>query len=143
MTENHRSEKHVGALAFMVVAALNVLACSSPEPAKSDSPAGPGPSGAKCPDPAPTYDDFAEDFFESYCVRCHSSSVEGSARHGAPKSTNLDTLDGVRSASLSMLDQLAAAGPLQQNTFMPPDDESTPTRAERESLGEWLACGLP
>ena len=143
MTKNRRLRANIGKLSFVVVTALSELSCSSSEPAKSDAPAGPGPSGATCPDPAPTYDDFAKNFFASYCVRCHSSALAGSARHGAPKSTNLDSLDGIQKASASMLDQLAAAGPLQQNTFMPPDDESTPTRAERESLGAWLACGLP
>lgn len=143
MTKNNRLGANIGELSFVVMIALSELSCSSSEPVRIDAPAEPGPSGATCPDPAPTYDDFAKDFFASHCVRCHSSALAGSARHGAPKSTNLDTLDGIENASLIMLDHLAAAGPLQQNTAMPPDDESTPSRAERESLGAWLACGLP
>ena len=144
MTKNRRLAAFVGESCFtlMLMAAASVLGCSSSESPKSDPPTMPGPSGATCPDPAPTYEGFADGFFASYCVGCHSSTVEGSARHGAPKSTNFDTLEGIQAASLDMLDQLAAAGPLQQNTFMPPAG-SEPSRAERESLGEWLACDRP
>jgi uncharacterized membrane protein len=89
-----------------------------------------------------TYETFASDFFSQYCVRCHSSMVEGTSRHGAPASVNYDTLKGVQAVSVERIDVMAAAGPAQSNTFMPPADPR-PSHAEREQLGEWLACGRP
>jgi hypothetical protein len=136
------------ASAGLMLMALTALGCSSSESSSEPEERGPasmpGPSGATCPDAddSPRYGELAVDFFARYCVRCHSSELSGSARHGAPRSTNLDTLEGVQAASLEMLDQLAAAGPLQENTFMPPAGPA-PSPAERERLGQWLACGLP
>lgn len=135
----------VGKWSLVVMAALGELSCSSSDPQASEPPASmPGPSGAACPDPSlsPSYEGFAREFFGSYCVRCHSSTVVANARHGAPKSVNFDSLEGVRAVPADTLDQVAAAGPLQRNAFMPPS-EPAPSPAERESLGKWLACGLP
>jgi hypothetical protein len=130
----------------VLVAALLGGGCSSSDPPTGEpatEPAtSPGPSGATCSDQAPTYESFAAEFFASYCVRCHSSELQGTERHGAPRSTNLDTEGGIGASSLLMLDQLAAAGPLQENAFMPPS-EPKPSRAERLRLGEWLACDRP
>jgi len=129
---------------WLVVLAVSV-GCSSggssgtdPDPATQ-----PGPSGATCPsDSTLTYDTFASDFFAQYCVRCHSSMLEGTSRHGAPASLNYDTLEGVQAVPAERIDSMAAAGPAQENSFMPPA-APRPSHAEREQLGEWLACGRP
>jgi len=111
---------------------------AEPEPATK-----PGPSGAECPsDSTLTYETFARDFFSQYCVRCHSSTLEGTSRHGAPTSVNYDTLEGAQAVSSDIVDSMAAAGPEQYNAFMPPADPR-PSRDEREQLGQWLACGRP
>jgi len=145
MTKRRRFATRFGARRLLVlVMPAVILGCSgsTPSEAAPSATSDPGPSGATCPDAAPTYDGFAKDFFASYCVRCHSSALTGASRHGAPRAVNFDTEEGVQSVSAELLDQMAAAGPLQQNTSMPADGPQ-PSRAERESLGAWLACGRP
>jgi hypothetical protein len=102
-----------------------------------------GPStGASCPPAAqPTYDSFGEQFMTSYCTRCHSSKLMGPDRQGAPLLHDFDTLYGVQ-AFIQHIDETTASGPDATNTSMPPNDPA-PTLAERQILGEWLACGAP
>jgi hypothetical protein len=99
-------------------------------------------SGAECPETSPpTYGDFAADFFADYCTRCHHSALFGADRNEAPEGVNFDTLEGIRAHALE-IDQTAAKGPAATNVEMPVDG-SMPTEAERERLGQWLACGAP
>lgn len=99
------------------------------------------PTGATCPTAnAPTYGTFGEDFMTKYCTGCHSK--EASDRHGAPTDVNLDTeADVIKHASV--IDQEAASGPNAKNTSMPDMSgpvHMAPTEAEREQLGQFLAC---
>jgi hypothetical protein len=126
--------------AFALCIALSSWSCSSPAPL--DPPAAEGPSGAECQvDSTLTYHDFAADFFSSYCIRCHSSTLSGPDRNGAPGNRNYDTLSGLVDTGSMLIDQAAAAGPSRTNTFMPPS-APRPSDAERHHLGEWLACGM-
>jgi uncharacterized membrane protein len=77
----------------------------------------------------------------SYCTRCHSSSLQGAARNGAPSDHDFDSLAGIQ-AMAEHIDEWAAAGPERVNTAMPPSG-SKPSEAERRQLGEWLACDAP
>lgn len=98
------------------------------------------PSMATCPPGSTlTYESFAQAFFENYCTRCHA--VASSDRRGAPLGYDFDTLDGVR-ARLPAIDLVAAAGPRNVNIVMPLGTPA-PTDAERDMLGEWIACGGP
>ena len=100
------------------------------------------PTQSTCPSTQTlTYDNFGKGFFESYCLRCHSSKVVGDARAGAPTDHNFDTVGDARTVA-EHIDKLAAAGPGGTNTSMPPAG-SAPSEAERRKLGEWLACGAP
>ena len=130
-------------LLAMLVLALGA-GCSEPASDDAMQPATKqGPSGAECPSGSTlTYQSFASEFFGSYCVRCHSSEVEGTSRHGAPRSLNYETVEGIMAVPAERIDMVAAAGPSQYNAFMPPSDPR-PSRGEREQLGEWLACGRP
>ena len=97
---------------------------------------------AVCPTPQTlTYASFGQTFFNTYCQRCHGSTVTDLARMGAPVNTTFDTVEDIRFHS-HHIDELAAAGPVVVNTEMPPDG-AMPTEAERRQLGEWLACGAP
>ena len=98
------------------------------------------PSGATCPDDAGmlTYEEFGKPFLEKYCTRCHSSELEGEARMGAPLEHDFDTLAGTLLV-FEHVDEMAASGPDSTNTAMPKDG-AKPTMAEREMLGQWLAC---
>ncbi len=99
----------------------------------------PMPSGATCPPSNTlTYDNFAAPFMARYCTRCHSSTLEGPARKGAPLFHDFDTRTGILNVG-NHVDTYTAAGPLAVNELMPPDSPS-PTLAEREQLGAWLAC---
>ena len=103
---------------------------------------GGGATGATCPpDSTLTASNFGEDFMGRYCIRCHASSLKGSARQGAPASSNLDTLEAVRQQT-EVIDRWAGAGPNAENTLMPPSGPA-PSSEERQKLGEWLACGAP
>lgn len=117
-----------------LAALLAVTACSDE--------AEPTPSGATCPPNSTlTYDNFTAGFMASYCTRCHASTLEGSARHGAPLFHDFDTEAGILNVG-HHVDEYAAAGPSAVNTLMPDDGGAAPTVEERQKLGEWLACQL-
>lgn len=99
------------------------------------------PSGATCPESnAPTYGSFGMDFFTKYCTDCHSANATN--RHDAPNDMNFDTIDDIR-AHATDIDEEAASGPKATNTDMPDLDlnvPAAPTMAEREMLGQFIAC---
>lgn len=102
-------------------------------------------SGSTCPDGSTlTYDNFGKEFADTYCVGCHSSELTTPVeRTGAPLGYDFDTVAGIR-VVLEEVDEVAASGPTQTNTAMPPTGITpTPSEAERADLGEWLACGAP
>jgi uncharacterized membrane protein len=78
----------------------------------------------------------------NYCVRCHSSTLSGNDRQGAPSDHNFNTLDDIHATDLEHIDEVAAASSNRINTVMPPNGPR-PTEKERRELGEWLACGAP
>ena len=76
----------------------------------------------------------------AYCTGCHSR--DAGDRHGAPRDVDLDTEADVI-AHASEIDENAAAGPNARNTAMPDMSGPVhvqPTDAERERLGQFLAC---
>ena len=101
------------------------------------------PSGAECPPNAadrPTYDNFGREFMETYCTGCHSAQAPD--RHGAPSDQNYDTAADVMKHAAA-IDAEAASGPNATNTAMPDlggPVHAAPTAAEREKLGQFLAC---
>ncbi len=100
------------------------------------------PTESECPPSSPlTYANFGQAFMESYCTRCHRSDLVGAARMGAPSFHDFDTRSGV-SVVADHIDETTASGPAAANDGMPPSGPF-PTLAEREMLGEWLACGAP
>jgi hypothetical protein len=100
------------------------------------------PTGATCPtDSSLTYANFGSAFMDSYCLRCHSTTVTGVDRKDAPSDHNFDTVDEIRGLA-DHIDEHAGAGPDATNTLMPPDDPA-PSLAQRMQLSAWLACGAP
>lgn len=98
-------------------------------------------TGSICPpiDP-PTYASFGQPFFAKYCTSCHS--INSTNRHDAPGNHNYDSEADIRRHA-SAIDEQAAAGPDATNTTMPEIGGtvvSKPTPAEREQLGQYLAC---
>ncbi len=135
---------------MLVTMAVLAVACG-PGPTPADPDAGPermrtsrvGPSMAACPPMSTlTYESFGEAFFTEYCTRCHASTLTTpTARSGAPPGYDFDTHAGVM-MHLAAIDAVAAAGPMRINVFMPLG-MPVPSDAERDLLGEWIACGAP
>jgi hypothetical protein len=101
------------------------------------------PTESVCPpDSTLTYANFGKAFMESYCTQCHHSSLRGEARMGAPSFHDFDTRQGVKVVD-EHVDMTSASGPAATNTSMPPEGYPVPSLAERQQLGEWIACGLP
>ena len=107
----------------------------------SDEVFGP-PTETVCPTGSTlSYDNFGKPFMESYCTRCHSSELVGSQRKGAPSFHDFDSLFGIKAVSMH-IDETTGSGPAATNTGMPPDG-AKPSKAEREMLAQWIACGMP
>jgi uncharacterized membrane protein len=100
----------------------------------------PTPTQSACPstDP-PTYDNFGQTFFETYCLKCHDSAKPPGMRGGAPTAINFNTLAEIRMFT-SQIDEQAAIGPKATNRFMPGGSGPLPTDDERQRLGEFIAC---
>lgn len=110
--------------------------CCSSEPVL-----GPSTETACPPSSTLTYANFGQQFMTSYCTGCHSSTLSGDARMGAPAFHDFDTQLGVQQVA-DHVDQAAGAGPAATNDQMPPEDPR-PTLMERQQLAEWIACGAP
>lgn len=81
-----------------------------------------------------TYENFGKAYFEQHCLECHSSSVTGTARNGAPPTVDFDQLQQIR-IRLQAIDF--------RRHDMPPADRSRPSIDDQQKLSEWLACGAP
>jgi cytochrome c5 len=100
-------------------------------------------TGATCPaDNKLTYDNFGKGFIATYCLTCHSTSVTGDKRNGAPPDHNFDKLSDVDLLSMH-IDEYAGSGPASTNTHMPPKGSKAPSDDERAKLSQWIACKVP
>ena len=100
------------------------------------------PTNATCPPGSTlTYANFGQQFMQSYCTRCHSSTLTGAARMGAPAFHDYDMLSGIRAVA-DHIDETTGSGPAATNEFMPPNG-TKPSLAERQMLAEWIACQTP
>jgi len=74
------------------------------------------PTGATCPPTSTlTYASFGQAFMESYCTRCHSSTLTGAARNGATAFHDFDTRLGVLQVA-DHVDQSGGSGPTRPTT---------------------------
>jgi cytochrome c5 len=128
--------------AAIALSSFAAVACGDTEdPPPAAAPPGLS-TGSTCPSSSTlTYENFGTDFFARYCTRCHSETLVGAERHGAPGGYNWDDIEAVREHAAE-IDKMAAAGPDRTNTTMPPS-VPRPLDEERLNLGEWLACGAP
>ena len=84
-----------------------------------------------------TYDDYAQGFFESYCTRCHLSSLpEGEMRGFAPDDVNLDQRASIRTNAERIREATGVYN------YMPPDSP-LPTCEERRRLVIWIDADMP
>jgi len=95
-------------------------------------------SARPCPsDSTLRYEGFGTQFFQTYCQRCHTQAMTGMLRQGAPDGLNFDDVETIR-----RLQDLIWSAAADTHTIMPPT-APVPTRAERQQLGDWIACGEP
>ena len=70
------------------------------------------------------------------CTSCHSSTLGGGARHGAPGGVNYDTYEGARASA-----DIAAS--TVNSGIMPDRGEPAPTADQKSALYAWALCGTP
>jgi cytochrome c5 len=133
--KNARFRNHIGFWAVALFALGGAASCGGDDDHHDEGKA----TGSVCPaGNTLTYDSFGRNFMAKYCTRCHSSTVMGDMREGAPADHNFDTFAGIFKMA-DHIDEHAAAGPDAVNTAMPPSDPK-PSEEERKQLGQWLAC---
>ena len=82
-----------------------------------------------------TYDNFGQDFFDTWCQSCHAANQTN--RNGAPDDIFFDTRDDIYRLRTQVYAQAAGT-----NASMPIGPHG-PSDSEREKLADWLACGAP
>ncbi len=83
-----------------------------------------------------TWASFAQGFFASYGTRCHSTTLSGVARNGAPDGYNWDDETAVD----AHLDAIRSA--VGVVNFMPPS-APLPTCDERRRMVRWIDAAAP
>lgn len=104
------------------IATLSVLfaACSGASPTGIDT------SALVCPpDSTLRYEDFGRVLISDNCISCHNGK----------ESPRLGTVEQVRANLNTIMEAAVATSAMPAGLDMP--------LAEREMLGEWLACGAP
>jgi len=79
---------------------------------------------------------YAQSFFAMYCTRCHSSTLTGSMRNGAPDGYNWDDETAVHTR-ISQIRTAVGVG-----NFMPPSDPK-PACDERRRIVRWIDADAP
>jgi uncharacterized membrane protein len=70
------------------------------------------------------------------CLGCHSSSLSGFQRLGAPTSVNFDTYDSAVASASKAVSQVRFGR-------MPPRGTTPLTADEQDELFSWVDCGTP
>jgi len=83
-----------------------------------------------------TWDIAAEPMLRSWCTPCHSSTLEGADRSGAPEGMDFDTWENARPFA-----ELIKSVAVPDDATMPP--EGKVDEEERVWLGLWVDCGAP
>jgi mono/diheme cytochrome c family protein len=77
-----------------------------------------------------TYENFGQSFFSEWCVSCHGGPNGYSSRA-------FTDVDSIRAQADDIFKNAA-----EDNATMPPGPVG-PSKAQRDDLAEWLACGAP
>ena len=84
-----------------------------------------------------TWNNFARPFFAAYCTRCHSSTLTGADRHGAPGGRDWDDRSKVM-ADLPLIRQYVGV-----QMYMPFDQPWVLPCDRRAQLVSWIDEGAP
>lgn len=102
----------------LLALALSAAACTTAQSTGIDS--------VSCPtDSTLTYASFGQAFFADYCTSCHTSR----------ESPTLATQAQIQAHASQILEEAVYTTAMPEGTAV--------STAEREQLGEWLACGAP
>ncbi|MBA2321985.1 MAG: hypothetical protein H0V89_12620, partial [Deltaproteobacteria bacterium] len=102
-------------------------------------------------DPAPVYDcasseltwdSWADGFFTTWCTPCHSGTVTGEMRKGAPLRADFDDYAAVAYFLPAIAIAVAQEDPLDPYPPRMPPGGGVPA-ATKDLLAEWMACGAP
>lgn len=95
------------------------------------------PGNLECPNGTSlSWSRFGRAYIRKYCASCHSGTLSGGSRLGAPDDVNFDSAADVLAHRVTIL---GVAAP--DNGTMPP---AVPVPAgERALFREWLNCGAP
>lgn len=88
------------------------------------------------PDSTLDYANTGEGFIRTWCLSCHSATVTGASRQGAPAGVDFDTYDDV----VQWLDRIEARA-TGENASMPP--AGGVFEQDLVLFEEWVACGGP
>lgn len=83
-----------------------------------------------------TWSNYAQGFFQMWCTRCHSSTLSGAARNGAPDGYNWDEQATVNGHLAEIRD---AVGVSNFMPFTPPD----PSCDDRRRIVRWIDADAP
>ena len=93
------------------------------------------PQPSPCEDPAvPTWHSFAQGYVRTWCVGCHTASLTGAERQGAPEGLDFDTWSEVHEAR----DRITARA-TGESPDMPPLGGIA--REQVDLFAQWLSCG--
>ncbi len=83
-----------------------------------------------------TWTSFAQPFFAMWCTSCHSSTLTGGARNGAPPGYDWDVPAAVRMYSSFIRNAVGV------DNFMPPGNPM-PSCDDRRRMVRWIDAGMP
>ena len=121
---------------------LLALGACGPIPVWKDSADSAPAEDSQPPDPSEckghTWKAVGYPFVQTWCVQCHSVTLEGDDRNDAPASVNFDTHELV-AAQAGIIDLVLD----RENPSMPPYGQPAPSAKEIETFLLWLDCGAP
>jgi uncharacterized membrane protein len=125
----------LAAIAFWVAGTVAGLGCSPDDPL--DFPT--NPDNTDCNVVQTTYEGFGKGFFQQYCLRCHSVTLENDLqRLDAPLGINFDTLEMARVFDHRIRLRAGVLGDMPPRLLFGP----TPSDEERITLLQWIDCGM-
>lgn len=122
--ESVGAQLRAGALALIAVA---LGACPAED-------TGPPAALGDCPPESTVVWSDVQPIFGTYCTHCHSTTLEGDDRNGAPEDVNLDTIDGAQPDWLVW--QMVWTGQMPEDRVIVPEED-------KWLIYEWLSCGRP
>ncbi len=132
MPQSTRFGRSVAAMS--AVGVLSLMSCSPDSPLELSTRPLPDCGAAKG-----SYESFGAAFFQNYCIRCHSVTLESDLeRLDAPQGIDFNTLQMAREFSRRIRLRAGELGDMPPQILLGP----RPTEAERLQLVDWIDCGM-